>query len=138
MFIMEGKMDMKKHVTAVGAIHIGFGILGLIAAFTVLVVLIGSGLLVLSIEGDELPLTILASVAVFVTIFLAILSVPELIGGLGILNYKNWARYLVIVVSVLNLFNIPVGTAVGIYSIWVLMQDETETLFAAEASMEED
>jgi hypothetical protein len=135
---MEGKMDMKKHVTAVGAIHIGFGILGLIAAFIVLVVLIGSGLLVLSIEGDELPLTILASVAVFVTIFLAILSVPELIGGLGILNYKNWARYLVIVVSVLNLFNIPVGTAVGIYSIWVLMQDETETLFTAEVSAEED
>ena len=131
-------MDMKKHVTAVGAIHIGFGILGLIAAFIVLVVLIGSGLLVLSIEGDELPLTILASVAVFVTIFLAILSVPELIGGLGILNYKNWARYLVIVVSVLNLFNIPVGTAVGIYSIWVLMQDETETLFTAEVSAEED
>ena len=135
---MEGKMDMKKHVTAVGAIHIGFGILGLIAAFIVLVVLIGSGLLVLSIEGDELPLTILASVAVFVTIFLAILSVPELIGGLGILNYKNWARYLVIVVSVLNLFNIPVGTAVGIYSIWVLMQDETETLFVTEASVVED
>jgi hypothetical protein len=135
---MEGKMDMRKHITVVGAIHIGFGIVGLIAAFAVLVVLIGTGLLVLTIEGDELPLTILASVAVFVTLFLGILSVPELIGGIGVLNHKNWARYLVIIIAVLNLFNIPVGTAVGIYSIWVLMQDETESLFTSETSVDED
>ncbi len=131
-------MDMKKHITVVGAIHIGFGIIGLVAAFTVLIILVGTGLLVLSIEGDELPLTILASVAVFVTLFLAVLSIPELIGGIGVLKYKNWARYLVLIIAVLNLFNIPVGTAVGIYSIWVLMQDEAESLFTAETSVEED
>jgi hypothetical protein len=33
------------------------------------------------------------------------------------------------VLGVLQLFNIPVGTAIGAYSLWVLLQDETEQLF---------
>jgi hypothetical protein len=129
-------MEMKKHITAVGAIHIGFGVVGLIAAFIVLVVLVGTGILVLSIEGEELPLTIMASIAVFVTLILAILSIPEIVGGIGLLRHKNWARYLILIIAVLNLFNIPVGTAVGIYSIWVLMQNETEELFTGPAAEE--
>ncbi len=27
------------------------------------------------------------------------------------------------------LFNVPIGTAIGVYSIWVLMQPETVELF---------
>ena len=131
-------MDMKKHITVVGAIHIGFGVLVLFAALIVFVVLIGTGVLVLSIEGDELPLTIMASVAVFVTIILGVLSIPEIIGGIGVLKHKNWARYLVIVIAIFNLFNIPLGTAIGIYSIWVLMQDETENLFNVVEEESED
>lgn len=131
-------MEMRKHITAVGAIHIGFGVLGLISALIVLLVLVGTGLLVLAIEGDELPLTIMAGVAVFVTLILGIFSLPEIIGGIGVLKHKNWARYLILIIAVFNLFNIPVGTAVGIYSIWVLMQDETESLFSDEISEAED
>ena len=131
-------LEMRKHITAVGAIHIGFGIIGLFAAFVVLVILVGTGALVLAIEGDELPLTIMASVAVFVGLIMGILSLPAIIGGIGVLKHKNWARYLILIIAVFNLFNIPVGTAVGIYSIWALMQDETENLFSAEPSEVED
>jgi hypothetical protein len=31
--------------------------------------------------------------------------------------------------SVLDIFNVPIGTAVGIYSIWVLAQNETARIF---------
>lgn len=131
--MLEGKMNIRKHITAVGAIHLGFGVLGLIVAFIVFVTLVGTGILILSIEGEQVPLTIMASVAVFVGLILAIFSIPGIIGGIGVLKHKNWARYLLLIISVLNLFNVPVGTAVGIYSIWVLMQDKTEELFAASA-----
>jgi len=40
-----------------------------------------------------------------------------------------WARYLVIVVSALGYVNIPFGTLKGIYSMWILLQDETINLF---------
>jgi hypothetical protein len=51
------------------------------------------------------------------------------IGGAGLFSYKPWARILVMIVSAVNCLNIPVGTAKGIYSIWVLMQPETIELF---------
>jgi hypothetical protein len=36
---------------------------------------------------------------------------------------------VVIVLSALDLFNIPLGTALGIYGFWVLLNKETEQLF---------
>jgi hypothetical protein len=36
----------------------------------------------------------------------------------------------VLILAVLDVFMVPIGTALGIYSIWVLMQDETAEMFA--------
>jgi hypothetical protein len=52
-----------------------------------------------------------------------------LIGGYGLLKYWNWARILVIVIAILNLFNFPFGTALGVYSLWVLFKPEVVRLF---------
>jgi len=122
---------MEKHVTVVGALHIGLGALGILAAFIVLVATIAPGVFVFSIEREELPLAILATVGCGVALLLIVLFVPAMIGGIGLLKFKPWARYLVLILAVFDLFNIPVGTAVGIYTFWVLMQDETARLFAS-------
>jgi hypothetical protein len=36
---------------------------------------------------------------------------------------------LTIILSVIHLFSVPFGTALGIYGLWVLLQQETEPLF---------
>lgn len=46
--------------------------------------------------------------------------------GWGLLHREPWARMLTIVLSFLALFNIPLGTALGIYSLWVLLPAESE------------
>ncbi len=53
----------------------------------------------------------------------------------GILKYKPWSRYLVMGLATLGLVNIPIGTIVGIYTLWVLVQDEAAKLFAPEANL---
>lgn len=40
--------------------------------------------------------------------------------GISLLNRKPWARPLAIVVAILALFKFPIGTALGIYTLWVL------------------
>jgi hypothetical protein len=45
------------------------------------------------------------------------------------LSYLSWARYLIIVVAALGCLNIPIGTLKGVYSLWVLLQDDTVKLF---------
>lgn len=120
---------MKQHVTVVGALHIGLGAVGLLIACLVFVILAWVG----RIADDPDAARILDFVAVIVAVFLAVLSVPEIVGGLGLLQSREWARILVLILSVLNLFNIPIGTAIGVYSIWVLMQQETVELFGRRA-----
>jgi predicted nucleic acid-binding Zn ribbon protein len=46
--------------------------------------------------------------------------------GWGLLHREPWARILTIVVAFLALFNIPFGTALGIYTLWVLLPAESE------------
>lgn len=121
---------MEKHVTVVGALHIGLGVLGVLAALIVLVATIVPGVLVLSIEREELPLAILATVGCGVALLLIVTFVPAIVGGIGLLKFRSWARYLVLILAVFDLFNVPIGTVVGIYTFWVLIQDETVRLFA--------
>jgi hypothetical protein len=48
-----------------------------------------------------------------------------------LINYKPWARVLMVVVSAISLIHVPLGTAVGVYGLWVLLNDETKYLFAS-------
>ena len=49
-----------------------------------------------------------------------ILCVLGVIAGWGLMNRRPWARSMAIVFGCLALLNIPVGTALGIYTLWVL------------------
>jgi hypothetical protein len=63
-------------------------------------------------------------------VFLLAISLPGLITGIGLLKLQPWARIVGIVLSAINLINIPFGTALGIYGLWVLLNKETEQLFS--------
>jgi hypothetical protein len=119
-------IKMKKHVTVVGAIHIGFGILGLIVAVVVFFVLSFAKSFV---ANEEVPTMILGFLSVSLPLLIGVLSTLGLVGGIGLLSFLPWARYLVIVVAALGCLNIPIGTLKGVYTLWVLLQDETIKLF---------
>ncbi len=117
---------MKKHVTVVGAIHIGFGILGLILALGAFFALnFAKGV----VGGDEVPTMVLGFLSVSIPLLIGFMSTLGLVGGIGLLSLQPWARYLIIVVAALGCLNIPIGTLKGVYSLWVLLQDETIKLF---------
>jgi hypothetical protein len=126
---------VEKHVTVVGILRIGMSALGLLVAVVLFVIFLGAGLATW-LGGEEEALPILLAVALGVGGVILVLSVPGIVGGVGVLRYKNWARYLVLVLSVFDLINIPIGTIVGIYSIWVLVRDDTVELFESRASVE--
>jgi hypothetical protein len=117
---------MKQHVSFVGALHVGFGILGLLGALTVFIIFnFAQGFVVEEPLAEEI-LSFLGGTLSILIMFFASLGI---IGGIGLFSYKPWARILVMIVSAINCLNIPIGTAKGVYSIWVLMQKETMELF---------
>jgi hypothetical protein len=46
--------------------------------------------------------------------------------GWGLLQRESWARTLTLVLGFLSLLNIPLGTALGIYTIWVLLAPQAD------------
>ncbi len=117
---------MQDHVKIIGILWIIFGIFSLIGALFLFLVLFGVSLI--PDMGDIAP-GILQFVAVAMGLFLALLGVPKIVGGLGLLRQREWARILILAVSFLSLINVPFGTALGIYSIVILFNQETVKLF---------
>lgn len=118
-------MDMKGHVTIVAALSIASGVLGIFIALIVFVAVVGGGVL----SGDPEAISITAIVGTSIAGFIAILSVPDIIAGIGLLKRKSWARILALIIACLDLLFIPIGTIIGAYSIWVLVHDGTVKLF---------
>lgn len=116
---------MEKHINVVAALQIGYSILGLIVGiiFFTLFHFIGD------FVDDHDANFVLSIIANVVIIMVTILSIPGIIAGFGLFKRKEWARILTLIISVLNLLSFPIGTAVGVYSIWALVQTENVALF---------
>jgi hypothetical protein len=122
---------MKQHVSFVGALHIGFGILGIIGALAVYITFnFAHEFVEYEPIADEVISFLRGSIPLLI-LFFACLGI---IGGIGLFSYRPWARILVMIVSAINCLNIPIGTAKGIYSIWVLMQPEVVDVFEGPTS----
>jgi len=118
---------MKDHIKIVAWLYIVMGILGIFGALVVFAVIAGGGL----ISGDETAIRITMIVGIVIASITALLSVPGIIAGVGLLGYKAWARILAIILALLNLPGFPVGTLLGIYSLWVLLDSESTLVFSA-------
>lgn len=117
---------MTDHVRIIGILWIVFGILSLIGAAFVFLLLTGISF----IPDIEPPAQgILRFIGFFIGSFLAALGLPKILGGYGLLKGHEWGRILTLVVSFLSLLNIPFGTALGIYSIVILLNKDTAARF---------
>jgi hypothetical protein len=122
--------DLQQHVSILGWLYVvGHAIFLAIGAFVFLLLL---GLA--PVTGDPEPMWILSLVGTSVGLLMAALGLPGLLAGYGLLTRKPWARVLAIVVGILGLINFPVGTAIGLYTLWVLTQPAATEYFAAPVS----
>ena len=124
---------MKQQVSILGVLYIAFGVLGMVAAVGMLVLLGGAAGIVSMVSEQEpdaaVAVPILGVLAVVIFSVIAVLSIPGLVVGIGLVKFKSWARIGGLILSALNLLNFPFGTALGIYGLWVLLNKETEAAF---------
>ncbi len=119
---------MKAQVELVGILHIVYSAIGVLIAIACFVLLSGIGY----VSGDETAMGVLGLIGILIAGFLVIVSIPGIIAGIGLLKLRPWSRILAIIVSCLDLFNIPFGTALGVYTLYVLMNDEAIRLLSGE------
>jgi hypothetical protein len=121
--------DLQQHISILGWLYVVGHAFFLVIGGFVFVLLVGLA----PVTGDPEPMWILSLVGTTVGLLMAALGLPGLLAGYGLLTRKPWARVLAIVVGILSLINFPVGTAIGLYTLWVLTQPTATEYFATPA-----
>jgi len=86
----------------------------------------------------DVPVEFLSSLFTTIAIIILAKAACGFFAGWGLLRREPWARIVALVLAFISLFNIPFGTAIGVYTLWVLLpgdsQREYEALVAAPAA----
>jgi len=61
-----------------------------------------------------------------ISTLLLLKAVVRIIAGWGLLQRESWGRVLALIVAFVSLVNVPIGTALGVYTLWVLLPAESE------------
>ncbi len=122
---------MDTHVKVAAWLRIVLSGLGLLVALPLLLILGGFGVVASLLSGALVGVPVIGVILTFLALSLTITALPGLITGWGLLTFRPWARYVNVDLSAFDLFNFPVGTALGAYSIWVMLHPETVMLFEA-------
>src|SRR3954467_15431032 len=123
---------MQTHIKVLGVVYLAFGGCMLLAALFLALAMGGAASIVgATAEPHDaaIAIPILGIAGPALVTFLGLFAVPSLVTGYGLLTFKPWSRVVGIVLSAISLIHIPLGTLVGIYGLWVLLNKETERLF---------
>ncbi|HYI12867.1 MAG TPA: hypothetical protein VEK57_27715 [Thermoanaerobaculia bacterium] len=125
---------MEQHIKILSVLFILFGILGVVAAISVF--LFGTGIAATILSTEDSPDAQVGAAwaggcFTFIAVLFGVLSIPSIIAGWGLSQRKSWARILTIVIAALSLPHVPVGTALGVYALVVMLNDETKRILTA-------
>ena len=116
---------MDTHVKVLGVLYIVLGVILAVCGVALLAIIGGAG----AASGEREAMIATGVIGTVLCGLLLLLSIPNFIAGFGLLKRREWARILAIVLGIIHLVGFPVGTAIGIYTLYILFNDETKRLF---------
>ncbi|HUI65586.1 MAG TPA: hypothetical protein VL126_12165 [Bacteroidota bacterium] len=129
---------MDKHIQLAGILNLAYRALVLGLSFVLFIIAAGFSqfcrflMRTGSLDMRDVPfelLDLIPLILVLVGVLMFIVSAVAIVGSVGLMKRKEWARILMMVISFFNLLRIPLGTVLGVYTLWVLMNDETIKIF---------
>lgn len=134
--VQQGSSRVARHAQLLGILWIAYSVFTGLVAFFILVFF--NHLLPIIIQsqpahaGGPPPEMIFGFMRPFmhmISIVLICKAAFGLAAGVGILQRADWARIMALVVGCISLVNAPFGTALGIYTLWVLLSPNADHEF---------
>jgi hypothetical protein len=114
---------LERHLHTLGILWIAIGGLFLIPALVLM--LLGNTIHFVIHDREPFGAVIGPIVLNLVGGSLLILAAGGACVGLGLMQRRPWARAAALILGVLAIFHPPFGTALGVYTLWVLLADES-------------
>jgi hypothetical protein len=121
----EMREQVEGRIRTLGGLYLAVSAVGLLAACLAFITIAPWGLLI----GDPSATALLFGLGGAAAVLLLALSAPGLIGGLALLTRRSWARVYAMVLAAVLLFWFPLGTILGTYTLYVLLQPEIRCYF---------
>jgi hypothetical protein len=126
---------MRSHINLLGILHLVWGGVGLVLGASLLLLAIGAAAIARA-DGSD-PLTAVLSALLFV-IFATVLGIAgwaNTWAGRAIRQHRARGRAAALLLSAMNVFILPFGTALAIYGLWVLLNNDARAMFEPLAEM---
>ncbi len=126
----DGRVN--RHVRLLAVLWLAMGALRLVAAAAIYAV---GHIIFIRIPMPMMPERFLGGMMTLVASFFLFKAILAFVAGWGLLEYQPWARMFALVLGFLALLLPPVGTALGIYTLWVLLPEQSEREYRALAEV---
>ena len=114
-----GRLD--RHLHILGILWCVAGAIFVIPGFVLMTL---TGILRSAIPATEAAARFVAPLVLsIVGTSLFVVALAGILVGWGLLKHESWARTAAIVLGCVSLLHPPFGTALGIYTLWVLLSD---------------
>jgi hypothetical protein len=127
---------MGRHVNLLGILYIVCGGVNLLLGSSLLVLGVGAAVIVSgdAAYGGGVAGGLIVAAFFIVAIIALVWGAANLWAGRAIRRHQSNARLACLVLAVLNLFVLPFGTALGLYALWVLLDNNARALFENETA----
>jgi hypothetical protein len=124
---------MSSHVDLVGILFVIWGMLTALVGLSTLALGIGAVALIASASrgggGGQVAAGLTAAAFMTLAAIAIVWGAAHVAVGVPVRRRKPWARLLALMLGSVDLLLLPYGTALGIYTMWALLNEEGKKLF---------
>jgi hypothetical protein len=123
---------MKTQVDLVGILFIVWGLLTTLVGVSTLALGIGAVALIASAArggGGDLAAGVTAAAFTALAIIAIVWGAAHVVVGVPLRRHRPWSRLVALMLGAVDLLLLPYGTALGVYAIWILLNEDAKRLF---------
>jgi hypothetical protein len=122
---------MSSHVDLVGILFVIWGLLTALVGLSTLALGIGAVALIASASrgGGQMAAGLTAAAFTTLAVIAIVWGAAHVAVGVPLRRHRPWARLLALMLGSVDLLLLPYGTALGIYAMWVLLNEEGKKMF---------
>ncbi|PWT83098.1 MAG: hypothetical protein C5B57_07535 [Blastocatellia bacterium] len=124
---------MSSHIDLVGILFVIWGMLTALVGLSTLALGIGAVALIASASrgggGGQVAAGLTAAAFTTLAVIAIVWGAAHVAVGIPVRHRRPWARLFALMLGSVDLLLLPYGTALGIYTLWVLLNEEGKKMF---------